>query len=844
MRKLILLLIIGGILAEILSAQDKIYTSNLDSLWSKDVYISYTSPKGDWVVLKEVFDTKEDSYFLKDIKNSKEILLGNSSFISFSNNNNWFSYITSENKLVLKNLINNDDLIIDNISSYEFSSSGEYLTAIQKEKNQLIVFELKSGNQYKFKNIVEYKWCPNREVILISNNNDIILFNADTTERIRINKDDKSVYTNLQWSISGNSIAFFEKKNDNYTMHFYKHITLDKFEKQVLHRKLSGYNFSQKQISISNDDKRVFFFVQNNSQITNNDKEIEIWDTKSPWIYPKMQDYLRETSEFLNVWNIETNKIVNITNTKLPSYKLSPDNNNVYLFNKLTYEPQYKQSQVIDLYSINVHSGNIEKVVQELYNFFGFYEISPSGRFVVYFKNNDWWIYDCLEQSTINLTNDLHINFFNPQDIALIDKQPYGHPGWLKDESYIILYDKYDIWFMSPDGKIKKKITDGRRDGTTYRIDLNINRNEVNFINTMKNNTSFEFDIKSPVVLKYSNDKVKGFALLKEDSIEVLVNSHLNIGDGLLSTEKNIFFYKTFNLYSSPKIYSYNFLNKKENIIYESNPNFKNYDFGKYKPINFKNKTSNELKCTLLYPAQFNPQKKYPMITWIYEKSSSSINYFSPPSKYSELGFNFLSYVTNGYFILLPDIEYKQGDPGISALESVTNIVDNILEFEPAIDNKNIGIIGHSFGGYEAAFIATQTNLFKTAVAGAAVTDLISWSHNVSWIWKMNQFWRPESHQFRIGESYYELKENYYKNSPFHQVENLNVPLLLWAGKNDFNINWEQSLYMFMAMKRLNKEGVFVSFNNESHTILNNKNKRKLSEIIFRWFDRYLKEKE
>ena len=95
-------------------------------------------------------------------------------------------------------------------------------------------------------------------------------------------------------------------------------------------------------------------------------------------------------------------------------------------------------------------------------------------------------------------------------------------------------------------------------------------------------------------------------------------------------------------------------------------------------------------------------------------------------------GFNILRYVTNGYFVLLPDIEYSIGKPGISALKSVTGLVRKVLKYE-YIDKSRIGLIGHSFGGYEAAFIATQTDMFRTVVAGAPVTDLVSWYHDIQW---------------------------------------------------------------------------------------------------------------
>ena len=93
-----------------------------------------------------------------------------------------------------------------------------------------------------------------------------------------------------------------------------------------------------------------------------------------------------------------------------------------------------------------------------------------------------------------------------------------------------------------------------------------------------------------------------------------------------------------------------------------------------------------------------------------------------------------------------------------------------------------------------------------------------------------------------MGGSFYDLKKQYYRNSPLHNVEKLDTPLLLWVGKNDYNVNWYQSIYMFMAMKRLNKEGKLLLFNDEGHSMIKPDNKEKLSEEVFSWFNHYLKE--
>jgi dipeptidyl aminopeptidase/acylaminoacyl peptidase len=242
----------------------------------------------------------------------------------------------------------------------------------------------------------------------------------------------------------------------------------------------------------------------------------------------------------------------------------------------------------------------------------------------------------------------------------------------------------------------------------------------------------------------------------------------------------------------------------------------------------------------LLYPAHFNPEKKYPMIVYIYEKMSDKVNDFYPPSYYEYTGFNALKYTTNDYFVLLPDIAYTLQDPGISALNCVTAAVNKALELG-VIDKDKIGLIGHSFGGYESAYITTQTNLFAAVVAGAGVTNFTSHYHSIGWNSKKPEIWRYESQQWRMGVSYYDNEEAYFRNSPLHHIEKVTTPMLIWSGKKDYQVHWTQSIELYLALRRLKKESKLLLFESESHFITNKKNQVKLSLEVFDWFEKYCK---
>ena len=118
------------------------------------------------------------------------------------------------------------------------------------------------------------------------------------------------------------------------------------------------------------------------------------------------------------------------------------------------------------------------------------------------------------------------------------------------------------------------------------------------------------------------------------------------------------------------------------------------------------------------------------MIVYIYEKLSQNINHFVEPKPMDSINISY--YVSNGYLVFTPDIVYTIGYPGQSALKCVLAGV-NAVAARGFVDEKNIGIQGHSWGGYQIAYMVTQTNRFKAVEAGAPVANMISAYDGIRW---------------------------------------------------------------------------------------------------------------
>lgn len=832
-------------------AQKKLYTSDMDSLWSRSSYISKMTSDGKWVVFNEDFDTKENMLFLKHTTDTITFKFPGSNWDRISDNDRWFGCINSNNELHIIDLVTYTEDIYQEIESFSFSKKGDYMVALQKKSEAiraLLVVNLNSHIATTIKDVKKYLWHPEQNSLLITTQagdlNKVELYHIEDLKHKVLKESLNGSFNYLLWSDSGHNIVFTEQENqENYIYYYSYDDVLKTLDDTTLGHEKEGFKISNRPPYISRDGKKIFFYRKVKKDYKENTNTIEIWNTEDPWIYPRMKKFEdRELDYLLTAWYPETDKIVAIETKEMPTSALDVNHNYAIVFDKLKYEPLYKEFPNTDIYIKNIETGDEQLVVKNQYTGPGFVSISPYGNYIAYFQNSHWWVYDIKKRRTINLTKEIDSNFENFERDYTGDPLPFGNPGWTANDEFIILNDQYDIWLITPEGKYKERITSGREEKIKYRISKELNRNNYYSLTINSNFSSSIFNLDRGAILEMNDNKLHrtGYAFWdKGNETRRVIYEDKKLDEVLLSDDKKriVFRKQTFN--EPPSIYGLNLQTLEEHLIYQSNAQLLTYDLGKAELIKYQ--VGKEiLSGTLVYPANFNAQKKYPLIVFIYENLSGKINVFDSPSNYDTIGFNTLKYSTNGYFVLYPNISYTIQDPGISALKSVTSAVNKVLE-SGFIDDNKLGLIGHSFGGYESAFIATQTDMFSAIVAGSAITNITSHYHSIGWNWNQPEIWRYETQQWRMIDSYYQVKDAYLRNSPLQYVEHVKTPLLLWTGKEDYQVYWEQSIEMFLALKRLGKKSKLVLFDNEGHVLMSKNNQKNLSIEIMAWFDKYCK---
>jgi dipeptidyl aminopeptidase/acylaminoacyl peptidase len=226
------------------------------------------------------------------------------------------------------------------------------------------------------------------------------------------------------------------------------------------------------------------------------------------------------------------------------------------------------------------------------------------------------------------------------------------------------------------------------------------------------------------------------------------------------------------------------------------------------------------------------------MIVYAYEMLSQGAHQFQPPSERSY--YNFTAWTQQGYFVLMPDIVFRKRDPGVSLLETLRPAVKSVVD-RGLVDARRVGFVGHSWGGYHATYVATHSDLFAASVAGAPLTDFVSFMGQIHWTPGSAETDHWETGQARMEVPYWEDPEAHHRNSPIHNVHNMKTPLLMAFGNEDGTVDWDQGTEFYNFARRAGKQMVLLVYEGESHSFQKKPNQIDYHRRILEWFGHYLK---
>ena len=604
----------------------------------------------------------------------------------------------------------------------------------------------------------------------------------------------------------------------------------------------TGYGISEKgPVSFSPDGRRVYLscapVVPKPAEKADPEVEkpvFDLWSWRDDFI-PPMQKvrYTRERDRsYLAAFDLAARHFVQLGDPTLA--EITPADQGRFVLG--TDDRAYRRSQEyltrrIDVYLVDAASGERTQIGKELHRGMSW---SPDGRYVVGFEHKQWYSVAVPSGARTVLTAKLGVNFYNELSDSPEDVGPYGAGGWTKDGKWLILYDRYDVWAVAPDGSTARNLTagEGRR-----------GQNQLRIVRFPKNADDKWIDPAQPLFLRAENQETydSGFYRVPFDGSArprklmmaakfYTPPSKARKADVYLLTES------TFQEFPDLLLGDGSF--RELRTVSDANPQKKEFLWGSSELMQFRSADGVPLQAALFKPANFDPHKKYPLIVYIYERMSQTVRHFIDPRPYHVI--NPSQYTSNGYIVLMPDIAYTIGYPGPSAVKCVLPAVNALVE-KGYVDEKAIGIQGHSWGGYQIAYMVTQTNMFKAAAAGAVVSNMVSAYDGIRWGPGLPRQFQYEHQQSRIGGSLWEYPERYIANSPIFQADRVQTPLLLLHNDADDAVPWYQGIEYFLALRRLGKEVYMFDYNGEYHGPRKRVNSKDYARRLQEFFDYELK---
>jgi len=601
-------------------------------------------------------------------------------------------------------------------------------------------------------------------------------------------------------------------------------------------------------ITFSDDGTRVFFGTAEkpvkepeDTLLEEEKYKLDIWSWDDDILQPMQKKQLDQERKrtWMAVYHIDKGLMFQLADTIIPSVRTFQKGNSVIGFG--TSDLKYRKSSsweggtYTDYYIVNIETGtktlSLEKCSSRA-------SLSPSCKYILYWDNEEkaWISMPVNGGSRKNLTSSIKVPLYDELNDVPDDPSPHGIAGWMDDEKHVLVYDRYDIWSLDLTGvENPVNITNNFGRNNNLRLRYNELDPEAEFINRK--------DLLYLSAFNYNN-KESGFYTLKpgkaSDPVKQIMDK-VSFPDDLAKANKaEVLLWQKGTFTSSPELYISNMNFGGAKRISLTNPQQINYNWGTVELVEWMSFDRQKLQGILYKPEDFDPTRKYPMIIYFYERSSDGLYNYMPPAPSASI-INRTFAVSNGYLVFVPDIPYVIGYPGQSCYNAVVSGTYALLDRYNFIDSSRLGLDGQSWGGYQIAWLVTQTDLFSCAYAGAAVSNMTSAYGGIRWGTGMSRMFQYEHTQSRIGGTLWEKPIQFIENSPIFFVPKINTPLLLMHNDADGAVPWYQSIEFITALRRLDKPAWLLSYNDEDHNLVKRPARKDISIRKMQFFDHYLK---
>ncbi|MBW3535750.1 MAG: prolyl oligopeptidase family serine peptidase [Gemmatimonadetes bacterium] len=556
--------------------------------------------------------------------------------------------------------------------------------------------------------------------------------------------------------------------------------------------------------------------------------DVQIWHTGDVRLVPEQASAAGRDGRrtLLAVWHLDEGRLVRLGDDLLEEARLLDGwrhaverDRDPYPWGVMFGRPYH------DVWLIDPGSGERERALEQV----RWDWPSPAGRWLLWFDGSDYWSRDLDSGRTRNLTSGLPTVFADTAYDTPTDRlPPHGIGGWLEDDEAVLLHDRYDVWRVAPDGSASGRLTRGAEEEVVHRV-VRLDRGEP----------SLPSDAPLYVELRGEWSGRTGYGRLHADgTVERLVFEDALVRGLQRADSAEVYAFTRSRFDDSTDWFVGGASLAGARRVSDTNPFLPERAWGRSELIDFTSETGRRLQGALFHPAGHDPARRYPMIVYTYEILSPRVHAFVAPSERDY--YNVTAWTQQGYFVLMPDIVYRPREPGVSALEAVRPAVARVVEMG-LVDPERVGLVGHSWGGYQATYLATRTDIFAASVAGAPLTDFVSMMGAIHWNPGIAELSHWETGQARMEVPFWEDPEAHRRNSPVHAVHEMETPLLMAFGDQDGVVDFDQGTGFYNFARRAGKQMVLLVYEGEDHGFRREENQRDYHRRILEWFGHYLK---
>jgi dipeptidyl aminopeptidase/acylaminoacyl peptidase len=534
--------------------------------------------------------------------------------------------------------------------------------------------------------------------------------------------------------------------------------------------------------------------------------------------------------------DLATKKFTQLADASLQTLSFNDSGSLAFGFDDRPYRRRIDYDGIYhDLYLVDVARGTRKLIVHSLGEKAGV-RWSHDNRWIAYYDDRQWFAIDSRDGSIHALSKALpfavHDERFDMPELP----NAYGTSGWTTDGESLLIYDRYDLWQVFPNGDAPRNLTAGF--GRKNQIALRLQPIEP--ADPVQERRGI--DVTKPLTFHGEDEATRDtgfyrFTAAGQPPQRLLwgAKDYRYVGRAL-DADKLLLTAMRFDEYPDLLLTDSNFTSPEK--VSNGGAQLEPFLWGHAELINYRSTDGVKLSGMLCKPANFDPKKKYPMIVYIYERLSQIVNRFMTPAPTVVIDPAF--YTSNGYIVLMPDIVYTTGHPGQSAYRCVMPAVDAVVQ-QGYVDENAIGLEGHSWGGYETCYLITQTNRFRAAEAGAIVGNMTSAYAGIGWSSGLARLFKYEKNQSRIGATLPEAPLLYIENSPVFFAPQVKTPLLILHNDHDDIVPWYQGIEFFLALRRAGKEAYFFNYNDEFHSLRRRVDQQDFARRMHQFFDHFLK---